>query len=220
MPDTKKKPAKRGMSEDAAGSSEYRKWWRERNKESDREHRAIEGVQDLIAYITRGTALKQTPTRVVAAWANDWGKGYREEFPDLRCFADIEPFPDTMVVQRDILFHSSCEHHLAPFFGTVDIAYIPQKSKGVLGLSKFARLVEHFSRRLQVQERLTEQIAQALAEHVSPDVAVTIRARHMCMCSRGVRQPHSETTTTALRGAFKNEPETRAEYYACIQSKA
>jgi GTP cyclohydrolase I len=196
------------------------------DEDSDDTHRedARKAVKTIISYLTNGKeklnrdGLKCTPERVLRAWETDWGRGYREEPPDLTCFTDVQPFPNTMIVVKDIAYHSHCEHHIAPFFGTVDVAYIPKEGTGVLGLSKFARIVDHYSKRLQVQERMTAQIADLIMWHISADVAVTVRGTHMCMCSRGVNQPHSVTVTSDLRGAFFNEPETRAEYYSHLKS--
>lgn len=171
------------------------------------------GLRALLAYIGEDPdreGLKDTPGRVLKAWRETWGLGYRQEPPALRCFAEKGVDYDEMVVVRSIQFYSTCEHHLAPFFGTCDIGYLPKKAKGVVGLSKLARVVDHFSRRLQVQERLTAQIADHLKQ-LSPDVAVRMKARHFCMCSRGVMQPEAETTTTALRGRLKKAA-ARAEF--------
>jgi GTP cyclohydrolase I len=116
-----------------------------------------------------------------------------------------------MVAVVDIPFYSHCEHHLAPFFGTATIAYIPQGR--VVGLSKLSRLLDVFAKRLQVQERLTNQVVDALMEHLAPrGAACKVKARHLCMESRGVRQQGHHTVTTALRGVFKEQPETRAEF--------
>ena len=116
-----------------------------------------------------------------------------------------------MVVVKDIEFFSMCEHHMIPFFGKVHIGYIPNSK--VLGLSKFARISEHFARRLQVQERLTGQIADAVWKVLKPrGVGVVIEATHLCMAMRGVQKPDSKTTTTSMRGAFKSESSTRKEF--------
>jgi GTP cyclohydrolase I len=116
-----------------------------------------------------------------------------------------------MVIVKDIPIYSKCEHHLADIFGTATIAYIPNGR--IVGLSKLSRLADMFARRLQVQERLTSQIANALDEHLKPKgVGVMIRARHMCMESRGVRQQGHHTITTALRGVMLSEPATRSEF--------
>jgi GTP cyclohydrolase I len=126
-----------------------------------------------------------------------------------------------MVLVRDIELYSHCEHHMAPFFGVAHIAYIPNGK--IVGLSKLARVADVFARRLQVQERLTNQIADCIQDALEPKgVGVVIEARHFCMCSRGVGKQGSSTTTSALRGAILLEPETRAEFFSLInrQGKA
>ena len=118
---------------------------------------------------------------------------------------------DEMIVQTDIAFYSICEHHLVPFFGTGTIAYIPDKH--IIGLSKLARTLEHFSRRLQNQERITSQVADYLQNVVdAKGVGVILHARHLCMEMRGVRKSGAQTTTSALRGYFKTRPQTRSEF--------
>jgi GTP cyclohydrolase I len=118
---------------------------------------------------------------------------------------------DEMVIQTKIPFYSLCEHHLLPFFGHGAIAYIPDKH--IVGLSKLSRILDHFSRRLQNQERLTVQVAEFLNEAISPKgVGIILSARHMCMEMRGIRKPETLTTTSALRGRFKTDPRTRAEF--------
>ena len=120
-----------------------------------------------------------------------------------------------MVIEKDITFHSICEHHMLPFFGKIHIAYIPDGK--VVGLSKLARTVEVFARRLQLQEQLTGQIADALMEHMKPQgVLVMAEAEHMCMTMRGIRKPGSQTVTLALRGVFKTEPELEERFYRMI----
>jgi GTP cyclohydrolase I len=122
---------------------------------------------------------------------------------------------DEMVIVRDIPVYSLCEHHLAPFFGKAYVGYVPDKK--ILGLSKISRLVEVYSRRLQVQERLTNQIADALAKHLQPlGVAVVIECRHLCMESRGVKHAGSSTVTSALRGSIKKNADTRKEFLSLI----
>ena len=116
-----------------------------------------------------------------------------------------------MVVVRDIVFHSLCAHHMLPFLGVAHVAYLP--GTRVVGLSKLARLVEHCSRGLQTQERLTTEVADALDEHLAPrGVGVAIEATHLCMSIRGVEAPGATTVTTAVRGAVRDDPSTRAEF--------
>jgi GTP cyclohydrolase I len=161
--------------------------------------------------------LKETPRRFLDAW-QEWCSGYEVKDPGsiLKAFEDGAAGVDEMVLVRDIPIFSHCEHHLAPFFGTAHVAYIP--SGKIVGLSKIPRLVQVFSRRLQVQERLTQQIASTIEEALKPKaVGVVLECRHMCMESRGVKTPGSSTTTSALRGAFKNDPSARAEFMRLIR---
>jgi len=160
--------------------------------------------------------LKETPARVVKAWKH-WAKGYDINPADvLKEFEDGAQDVDQMVIVKDIPIYSHCEHHLAPIFGTATIAYIPNGK--IVGLSKLSRLADCFARRLQVQERLTNQIADALQEHLNPiGVGVYIKARHMCMESRGICQQGHHTITSALRGAIKTDPASRAEFLAAAR---
>jgi GTP cyclohydrolase IA len=162
--------------------------------------------------VTRG-GLVETPARMVKAW-QFWTQGYQQSAAEiLKTFEDGGENYDEMIHQRDIPFYSQCEHHLAPFFGTVTFAYIP--GKRIVGLSKMNRLVDVFARRLQVQERLTVQVVNAFCEVLSPrGAAITIQARHLCMESRGVCQQGMTTTTSALRGVFKEQPAARAEFFS------
>ena len=159
--------------------------------------------------------LQETPGRVAAAW-QEWTAGYRIQDPGklLKTFEDgAEQCGDELVVVNGIEFYSHCEHHMAPFFGTASVAYIPCGK--VVGLSKLARVVDAFARRLQVQERLTNQIADCVDKALDPlGVGVIMRAKHFCMCSRGVGKQGSTTTTSALRGALREKPEARAEFMA------
>ena len=158
--------------------------------------------------------LHETPARVVKAWRH-WCSGYSmDPAVVLKAFEDGASGCDEMVVVRDIPINSHCEHHLAAIFGTCDIGYIPNGK--IVGLSKFKRLADVFALRLQVQERMTVQIADAFMEHVQPlGVGVRIRARHMCMESRGVCTPGSHTLTTALRGVL-TEGAPRAEFLQAV----
>lgn len=182
------------------------------------EETAESGIEDnikrLLQFIgedpERG-GLKETPHRVAKAWAH-WCSGYGKNAADiLKVFEDGAEKCDEMVIVKDIPIYSKCEHHLADIFGTATIAYIPNGK--IVGLSKLSRLADMFARRLQVQERLTNQIADALEEHLQPKgVGVIIRARHLCMESRGICQQGHYTITSALRGVLKDKPEARAEF--------
>ena len=160
--------------------------------------------------------LRETPARFLKA-LGEYTRGYREKPEDiLKMFEDGAQSVDEMVIVRDIPVYSLCEHHLAPFFGSAHIGYVPEKR--ILGLSKISRLVEVFSRRLQVQERLTNQIADALDTNLQPlGVAVVIECRHMCMESRGVRHTGTSTVTSALRGSIKTNADTRREFLTLIR---
>lgn len=155
--------------------------------------------------------LVETPARVVKAWKH-WTSGYSVDIGKLlKTFEDGAEDYDEMVLVKDIPIYSKCEHHLADIFGTATIAYIPNGR--VVGLSKLSRVTDAFARRLQVQERLTTQIADALDAHLHPTaVGVIIKARHMCMESRGICQQGHHTVTSALRGVFKTDPTARAEF--------
>jgi len=155
--------------------------------------------------------LQDTPRRVAKAWA-EWTQGYRVDVASLfTSFKDGGEDYNEMVIVRDIPFYSHCEHHLAPFFGVAHVGYIPDGR--VVGLSKLSRVVDAYAHRLQVQERLTRQVADALVEHLKPlGVGVVIKARHLCMESRGICKQGHHTVTSALHGAMRDEPETRAEF--------
>ena len=157
--------------------------------------------------------LLETPARVVKAWKH-WCSGYGKDAGKLlKVFEDGAEGCDQMVVRKDIPIYSHCEHHLAAIIGKCTIAYIPRGK--VLGLSKLDRLADMFARRLQVQERLTNQIADALVQHLDPvGVGVWISARHLCVESRGVASANSETITTALRGCIRDQDAARAEFLA------
>jgi GTP cyclohydrolase I len=157
--------------------------------------------------------LLETPKRVAKAWS-DWTAGYALEPKDvLKVFKDGSNGCDEMVIVKDIPFYSHCEHHMAPFFGTATVAYIPNGS--IVGLSKLSRLVDVYAKRLQVQERLTNQIADSLMNDLGAlGCGVLIKARHMCCESRGIAKNGHHTITSALRGVVKTQAETRAEFIA------
>jgi GTP cyclohydrolase I len=170
----------------------------------------------LLQYIGEDPArggLLETPTRMAKSW-KFWCSGYGREAKDIiKTFDDGAEEYDEMIHVKDIPFYSQCEHHLAPFFGTVTFAYVPDKR--IVGLSKMSRLVDVFARRLQVQERLTTQIINAFDEVMHPlGSAITIKARHLCMESRGICQQGSVTTTSALRGVIREQPAARSEFFS------
>jgi GTP cyclohydrolase I len=159
--------------------------------------------------------LAKTPDRVARAW-EELTRGYHVNVDELVNGAIFEERYDEMVVVKQIRFFSICEHHLLPFFGVASVAYIPNGR--VIGLSKIPRIVEMFARRLQLQERLTQQVAQTLEQILRPrGVAVVMEAYHMCMMMRGVEKEDSLTTTSAMLGAFKDRPQTRQEFLNLIR---
>jgi GTP cyclohydrolase IA len=159
--------------------------------------------------------LLSTPARVEKSMAY-LTKGYHEDPHQLLRGALFDVDYDEMVIVKDVEMFSLCEHHMLPFFGKVHVAYIP-KGK-VIGLSKIARLVEIFARRLQVQERMTRQIADAIQEAIAPQgVGVVIEARHLCMMMRGIEKQNSSTVTSAMIGCFRQK-ETRAEFLSLVRS--
>ena len=161
--------------------------------------------------------LERTPDRVEKALRYLTG-GYRMEVADILNDALFVEEYDEMVVVKDIDVFSLCEHHLLPFFGKCHVAYMPRKK--IVGLSKIPRLVEMYSRRLQVQERLTTQIATTLNEVLQPrGVAVVMEAVHLCMVMRGVEKQNSKAVTSAMLGAFRDRPETRAEFMELIKAR-
>jgi GTP cyclohydrolase I len=158
--------------------------------------------------------LRRTPERFEKAFRY-LTSGYRQDPEKLLNGAMFSVCYDNMVVVKDIELYSLCEHHLLPFFGKCHVAYIPNKK--VVGLSKIARLVNMYARRLQIQERLTSQIAQAIQEKLSPEgVGVVVEARHLCMVMRGVEKQHSAAMTSAMLGAFRENKQTRDEFLSLI----
>ena len=161
--------------------------------------------------------LKKTPERFEKAFKY-LTSGYHQNVDHVLNGATFSVSYDEMVVVKDIEFFSLCEHHLLPFFGKCHVAYLPNKR--VIGLSKVARLVNMFARRLQIQERLTSQIAQAIEEKISPEgVGVIIEARHLCMQMRGVEKQHGKAVTSAMLGCFRHNKETRDEFLSLARTR-
>jgi GTP cyclohydrolase I len=162
--------------------------------------------------------LLRTPERVDEALKFLTG-GYRADIDKVVNGALYEVKYDEMVVVRDIEFFSLCEHHLLPFFGKIHVAYLPRHR--VIGLSKLPRIVDVFARRLQIQERLTQEVAQTIQEVVNPlGVGVICEARHFCMMMRGVEKQHSGAMTSAMLGAFRDRKETRDEFLALVNHRS
>ena len=162
------------------------------------------------------SGLAKTPERVASSmrWLT---RGYEMSVADAVNGAVFEDEHDSMVLVKDIELYSLCEHHMLPFFGKAHVAYIPDGR--IVGLSKIPRLVEVFARRLQVQERLTEQIAGAVQEALAPrGVGVIVEAYHLCMMMRGVEKQNSKTITSAVRGNFRSDPRTREEFLRLVLS--
>ena len=162
--------------------------------------------------------LMRTPERVHRAYQH-LVKGYNEDADAMLKAALFTVNYDEMVIVKDVEMFSLCEHHMLPFFGKVHVAYIPNGK--VIGLSKIPRLIEIFSRRLQIQERLTTQIAETIQKAIEPQgVGVVIEARHLCMMMRGVEKQHSAAVTSSMLGCFRNEHETRTEFLSLIRNRA
>jgi len=165
---------------------------------------------ELLGEDPKREGLLRTPTRVAASMAF-LTQGYASTAEMVVGDGIFEESHDNMIMVRDIELYSMCEHHMLPFFGKAHIAYIPNGR--IVGLSKIPRIVDVFARRLQVQERLTEQVAQALCSVLKPrGVGVVIEAYHLCMMMRGVQKQNSKTITSALTGAFRDDPKTRDEF--------
>lgn len=189
-------------------------WWEVGSEDQGPEH----NITRLLEYIGEDPnreGLKETPTRVLRSYDEIFA-GYKADPESVFTIFDGEEY-DQMVLLRDVELYSVCEHHMQPFFGKAHIAYIADGK--IIGVSKLARLMEIFSRRLQVQERIGEQIVDALMKHLKPKgAACVIEARHMCMCARGVGKQNSIMVTSSLRGAFKDEDSARAEFMNLIRS--
>jgi GTP cyclohydrolase I len=185
------------------------------NKQEEFEE-AITKVLELVGEDVDREGLQKTPSRVAKS-LQFLTQGYNENPKEILNEALFSTSNDQMVLVRDIEFYSMCEHHMLPIIGRVHIAYIPDGK--VVGLSKIPRIVNVFARRLQIQEQMTEQIADAISETIKPKgVAVVIHARHMCMEMRGVQKINSTTISSALRGLFKSDERTRSEFYNLINT--
>lgn len=171
-------------------------------------------LENIVGEDASREGLEDTPKRVAKMY-NEIFSGYTGDIKNV-FKAVFSSENNEMVVVKDIDFFSTCEHHMVPFFGRVHIGYIPNGK--VLGLSKFARLVEIYARRLQIQEQLTFQIADAIEKYLHPTgVAVVIEAQHLCMSMRGVQKLNSKTITSSMRGFFMDEPQTRNEFLHFIK---
>ncbi|DAB39915.1 MAG TPA: GTP cyclohydrolase I FolE [Sulfurovum sp. UBA12169] len=177
---------------------------------------AVTKILELLGEDPQREGLLKTPNRVVKA-LQFLTEGYHQDPKEILNQALFSTSNDEMVLVRDIEFYSMCEHHMLPIIGRVHVAYIPDGQ--VVGLSKIPRIVNVYARRLQIQEQMTEQIADAILETIKPKgVAVVVHARHMCMEMRGVQKINSTTVSSALRGLFKKDERTRSEFYNLINT--
>jgi GTP cyclohydrolase I len=175
---------------------------------------AIKQIIEVIGDDPKREGLRETPQRVVNSW-DELFSGYKQNPEEvMKTFEDGAC--DEMVILRDIEFYSTCEHHMLPFFGKAHIAYLPNGR--VLGLSKLARVLDIYSRRLQIQERIGQQVTKALDDHLKPKgAACIIEAKHFCMLCRGVNKQNSVMITSSLTGRFKEDPATRAELMSLVK---
>ncbi len=187
------------------------------NKKPSRSE-AEAAVKTLLAWAgedVKREGLKDTPKRVVKAY-EDWFSGYNEDPKEVlkKTFSELDGY-DEIIMLRDIRIESHCEHHIAPFIGSAHVAYLPKKR--VVGISKIARITKIFSKRMQVQEKLTAQIANCIQEVLKPrGVAVVVEAQHQCMTTRGINAPGISMVTSQLLGKFRTDASTRREFYSMI----
>jgi GTP cyclohydrolase I len=162
--------------------------------------------------------LKDTPRRVAEMYSELFAGTNKDPRDELK--VGFEEKHREMVIVRDVPFHSMCEHHLLPFYGVAHVGYIPNKDGRVVGASKLARVVEIVSKRPQLQERMTSNIADSIMDAIKPDgVAVVVQAEHLCMIIRGIKKPGSALVTSALRGIFRSRIDTRNEFFCLLQGK-
>lgn len=195
-----------------AGMKDYLNSAVDSNREQIEHH--VRAILKLIGEDVEREGLVETPARVARMYEEIFA-GYEVD-PREVLGVTFDEQHEELVIVKDIVYYSQCEHHMAPFFGKAHIGYIP--SGKIAGLSKLARLVEAVTRRLQVQERITSQIADILEETLSPHgVMVVVEGEHLCMCARGVKKPGSKTITSAVRGEFRRNPASRAEFLSLIK---
>ncbi|MFD0672306.1 GTP cyclohydrolase I FolE [Cohnella sp. GCM10027633] len=195
-----------------AGAKDYVNSQVGRNREQIEFH--VREILKLVGENVEREGLLETPARVTRMYEEIFA-GYEVDPRDV-LGVTFDERHEELVIVKDIVYYSQCEHHMAPFFGKAHIGYIP--SGKIAGLSKLARLVEAVSRRLQVQERITSQIADMLDEVLQPHgVMVVVEGEHLCMCSRGVKKPGSKTVTSAVRGQFRQSSALRAEFLGLIK---
>ncbi len=179
---------------------------------------AVAAIIEAIGEDPQRDGLRETPQRVADMYAELFMGLHKDPREELNI--GFELGHREMVVVKDIPFYSMCEHHLLPFYGVAHVGYIPNNEGRIIGISKLARVVEIVARRPQVQERMTTEIADAIDEAIKPSgIAVVIQAEHLCMIMRGIKKPGSNVITSAIRGAFRRRPASRAEFFSLIQSK-
>ncbi|MFC2071121.1 GTP cyclohydrolase I FolE [Chloroflexota bacterium] len=179
--------------------------------------KAVTSIINAIGEDPKREGLADTPRRVAEMYTELFMGIFTDPKEELK--VGFEEGHREMVILRDIPFYSMCEHHLLPFYGIAHIGYIPNAAGRVVGASKLARVVEIVARRLQIQERMTSQIADAIVDGIKPGgVGVVIQAEHLCMVMRGIKKPGSTIVTSAVRGAFRSQSKTRAEFFSLLRS--
>ncbi|TDF97249.1 GTP cyclohydrolase I FolE [Paenibacillus piri] len=189
-----------------------------KNTRVDENRKLIEGhVREILRLIGEDVdreGLLDTPARVTRMYEEIFA-GYEADYKDILGVAFDEKHEELVIV-KDIVYYSQCEHHMAPFFGKIHIGYIP--SGKIAGLSKFARLVEAVTRKLQVQERITSELADIIEQELTPHgCMVVVEGEHLCMCARGVKKPGSKTVTSAVRGLFRTDAASRSEFLSLVK---